>query len=151
MNILWLEDRGSSVDALKKTISQRGFTIYKALDVLNAIAYWTQDRENINVIIIDLNVNSEGLKSEEIDLTRGGVLSGWIWLTKHVINDIDNNNIPTIIIYSNYIDELERYIPREEINALVNKLSIKIISKTDDADGWEKIINVLEQSKMQKK
>ena len=125
MQVLWLEDRGSSVEEIKKYLEKRGFYIIKALSVSTAIGLWFEKGSDYNFIIVDLNVSSEGLTIDQYKETKDGVLSGFIFLKYYVFPKINPEFKSNIIIYSNYIDEFLSYTRTREREGL------KIIGKQE--------------------
>lgn len=126
MNILWIEDRGSSVDPVKVFLEKKGYKILKALSVSTAIGIWEDKKQSIEFIIVDLNVSSEGLTSEQSGETQSGVLSGFIWLKYYVFPDINEDFKKNIVIYSNYIEEFYAYVHEND------RIGIEVIGKQED-------------------
>ena len=87
MNILILEDRGSVSSYLEDALINEGHTIFSAFNFNDAQSYWEEKQNEIDCIIADLNMPPDGLKPEEIKNTKGGLLTGWVWLSNYVFTD----------------------------------------------------------------
>ena len=96
MNILFLEDRGSVSFYLKENLHNRGHVVYEASSIPEATSIWRENK--IDCLIVDLNLTPEGLTEEEIELTRNGLLTGWIWLKRHIFPDHPLMKKRTIIL-----------------------------------------------------
>src|SRR4030042_3452663 len=85
---------------------------------------WEEEKERLDCIIADINMEPRGLKEEEIDQTAGGLLSGWIWLKYYVFPERAYMRKRTII-FTAYPKEFEKKVlPKErEGISLVSKVS----------------------------
>lgn len=79
MTILFLEDRGSVALPIKALLEERGHTVLHAFNCNDAETYLPE----CDCYIVDLNLSTDGLSSEEVQQTKGGKLTGWVWLKRH--------------------------------------------------------------------
>lgn len=109
MNILLLEDRGGVSFYLEEALLAAGHKVFPAFNVNDAKSFW--GRGDIECIIADLNMSPEGLTKDEIEQTKAGILTGWIWLREHVFKNNDAMRARTII-YSEYLDYLDAAVTK---------------------------------------
>jgi CheY-like chemotaxis protein len=123
MNILFVEDRGSVSFYWKEMLESEGYTVYDAGNISQAIFYFRE--KQVDCLIIDLNLNPEGLKPEEIEGTHDGLLSGWIWLREYVYKEKRELKERTVIL-TEYMQQLHQHVSDEELVGirLVEKGSI---------------------------
>ena len=109
------------------------------LDQINA------STDSMVYIIADLNMNPDGLSEDEKKETEGAVLTGFIWVLRHVLNKSVNKEFGVkVIFYSAFTSRLH-------INSIYNGLSPKekkemiIIDKNEcDLEGFgEKILALI--------
>ena len=131
MNILILEDRGSVSFYMAKYLEDEGYTVFQAHSIADAQSYY--DSRKIDCIIADLNMIPDGLTPEEKSKTKNGLLAGWVWLNNYVFRH-DNNMRDRTIIYTEYLAQLKRYVPRESYE------TIKIIPKRGSSSSADEII-----------
>ena len=113
MNILVLDDRGSSSYYLMEWLKIHEYTVYTAFNLNDAQSIWDNRATNpIHCIILDLNVPTDGLKDEQKERSKGGLISGWVWLKENVLFDEPQMKYYTII-YSDYIHCLDDNIEEE--------------------------------------
>jgi hypothetical protein len=107
--ILLLEDNGYMYSILKELLEEDNFEVKSAFQISDAIDNFN---EKIDYLIVDLSVLPIGLTKEQLDLTNGGIYSGWIWLQEYVFNDHPKYRRKTII-YSAYISRLVDKYPSD--------------------------------------
>jgi hypothetical protein len=114
MNILVLEDNGSVSVTLGRALNTEGHQILAANGINDANHHWSQRTTvPIHAMIIDLNMRCDGLTDLQQKDSRDGLLTGWIWLRDTVlahVPDIRNR----VMFYSDYLSDLERYVPAPE-------------------------------------
>ena len=124
MIILILEDRGSVSYFFKELFEGvEGHIIYEAFSVLDAQSYWhppeRSDGPEVHgrpeCIIADLNLNPQGLAKHEREETRGGLLTGWIWLRNYVFSEQPEMRKRTII-YSEYVEDLRAVVGADALH-----------------------------------
>ena len=97
---------------------------------------------SLNCIIIDLNLSHELLEDEYKDKTNGGAITGWIWLYFIVRPKLENS--PLIIIYSEFIEELNDYIKDLATPGEIGFFNTtKRITKAEIVDNPDIIINLI--------
>lgn len=115
MNILVLEDRGSVAFYMREKLESLGHVVLTAHNVNDAQSHWIR-RGNIPIhcLVVDLNMPTEGLTLEQEKRAKGGLLTGWVWLTDVVFHEEPSMKLQ-IIIYSDYLSDLEASVPKEEL------------------------------------
>ena len=107
MNILVFEDRAYVKQHMRMFLQSMGHNVVicsSCNGVIESIKANTFD-----CYILDLNVATMGLKAEEVASTNGGLLTGWILLTKYILKK-DGQAMEKAVILSDYIREFKRYI-----------------------------------------
>jgi CheY-like chemotaxis protein len=135
MKIILLEDQGSVLYSLKRTLQRCGHTVFEAPTLLDAASYWKNER--IDCIIAALNLNPKGLEEDDIKATNGGVLTGWIWLKKYVLTRNESMK-HRIIIYSDYLEHLNRTVKKKELNG------IALIKKKGSGSPVKKLLDAVD-------
>lgn len=138
MKILILEDRGSVSFYLEKIFTEKGYSVFLAYTIYEAMYYF--ENNDINCIICDLNLSPEGLTPNEITKTKDGLFSGWVWIQNYVINDRPNFR-KKIVIYSDYINVLENDIPKNEL------VGIKLLQKRGYNNSASELLAFVESLK----
>lgn len=115
MNVLLLEDRGSVSFYLTEALTEEGHVVLDAMGINDAQSYW--GAEKVDCLIVDLNMSPDGLKSEEIQQTKDGLLTGWVWLRNYVFVEKPQMKERTIIL-SEYIKALLANVPPEELKGI---------------------------------
>jgi CheY-like chemotaxis protein len=103
MNVLIVEDRGAVAYPLKDELESAGYGVLLAPNISRARHYW-QNRK-IDCLIVDLNMDPEGLDPSQIVETMGGVLTGWVWLRDDVYSVCESMRERTVIL-SGYLEDL---------------------------------------------
>ena len=150
MNILLLEDRGSTAHFLLRWLKENGHLVLGrmkqgAFNLNDANSIWSQRKEvPVHCIIIDLDVPKDGLSPEqeaELDQMANDAsirLAGWIWLRDEVLQNEPEMRSRTII-YSDYIAVLLEHISEEEYRG------ISVISKRGRGTSVHAITAKIEQ------
>ena len=143
MNILIVDDRGSSSYYLIEWMKGHGFIVFEAFDLLDAQTHWN-DRQRVPVhcIVLDLNMPTHGLTESQKERSYGGMLTGWIWFKENVLS-VEPGMRQRTIIYSDYIDSLNKYDDPSEYKG------ITLISKRQRGSSAEEVVaRIKEISKM---
>jgi len=91
-----------------------GFYVLDCINIYEAIENWVKHNVDIDIIVTDLNMNSNGLTADEAALTEDGQYSGWLWLLNYVLNDYDRNTILNkIFILSEYNKNLKEKVDKQ--------------------------------------
>ena len=123
MNILLVEDRGEVSVYLKLALRDDGHQVLDAFNPNDAMSHWNNRRTiPIDCIILDLNLRPDGLTETERKASRGGLISGWLWLKDYVLTQKPDMASRTIV-YSDYLHELQAAVTASEYQgvALVPK------------------------------
>ncbi len=120
MKILLFEDRGTVAKYFREALEDAGHEVLHAISVYDVRSHW-EDHE-IDCLIIDLNVDPQGLTEEEAGRTNGGVLTGWVWLDAYVYKENPAMKSRTVI-YTEYKDKLESHVDEAD------REGITVISK----------------------
>lgn len=106
--ILILED---NLELLKETnamFKNNGYHTIKCSSIVQAKESM-RTQNDINLILTDLNLATDGLTDEQIECSLGTRIAGWIWLVNYVYNDEKNKKIKCII-HSAFIPDLKEYL-----------------------------------------
>ncbi len=142
--ILFLEDNGYVVNQTRQFLIEDGFDVISCTRIDIAIECLKNNKDSIDCIITDLNMEDE-LLGEYQGESDGGLLSGWVWLMRFVYVNEELRNIPCII-YSGYIVDLENYLTRRQEYYLLNKYKIACIPKGgNDNNGYNALIKKLDE------
>ena len=134
MNILVLEDRGSVSKYMVETLQDNEeHKVFEAWGVYDATTYW--EDEDIQCLVVDVNLDPEGLDDNVIASTLGGLLTGWIWLKTCVFSKRPSMRERTII-YTDYVQQLMTNVDPEELAGIlvVPKRGVDPL-ETGDAEG----------------
>jgi CheY-like chemotaxis protein len=118
MNILFLENSGSIAYPIEDALQTKGHNVFIAISISAAKSYWEKEREKLDCIIADINMEPFGLKEEEVKQTAGGLLSGWIWLKNYVFPEREDMKKRTIILTA-YSREFREKVPYEEREGII--------------------------------
>ncbi|MGA3333296.1 MAG: hypothetical protein ABSC62_03935 [Terracidiphilus sp.] len=114
MTILFLEDRGSVSVSITEMLEQKGYDVLSAYNINDAQSVWeARGKVPIDCLIIDLNMPADGLSVDEQKLTKGGLLTGWIWLQEHVFKEQPQMKAKTVI-FSEYLNVFRTNITESE-------------------------------------
>lgn len=112
-NILILEDNLYTAEDLTEEISyilkqRQDIQIITANDIDEAddsLDQLTTNSDKLTNIIVDLNMSPAGLSEDERKETEGAVLTGFIWVLRHVWSRPEFEDVK-IIFYSAFVDRL---------------------------------------------
>lgn len=138
--ILFLEDDASMRTHTAEMLKNEHYNVEDFYRIDQVKEYFTNNKDNIECIITDLNMNDEWLNDYQAE-SDGGMLSGWVWLQRFVYNQIPE--MPTII-YSGYISYLKEYLQKNNSLFLLEKNNIMCVEKdVGDNDGFEGLLKAL--------
>jgi len=140
MKILVLEDRGSVISQVAATLRDRDHLVSDVLSINDAKEEWDNHKNEIDCLIVDLNMRNDGLTEEEASMTKGGLLTGWVWLKNYVYKDRPDLKTRTII-YTEYLDELRAKVSEAELDG------IRCVKK--GADSAEMVLSYLREISLQ--
>ena len=129
MKILVLDDRGSVNVHVAGMLEDEGHIVIRAFNCNDAESYW----KKCDCLIVDLNLPTDGLSEDQIVHTRGGLLTGWVWLKTHVLSHKPEIAERTII-FSEYIANLREVVSTTEIGDVI------LISKRSPGSSVEKLL-----------
>ena len=150
MNILLLEDRGSTAHFFMRWLKENGHNVLGrmclgAFNINDANIIWNRRNEvPVHCLVVDLDVPKDGLSPEqkqELDKMPNDAssrLAGWIWLRDTILKDAPEMRNRTII-YSDYVTVLRDHVPKEEYEG------IEIISKRGRGSSVHAITEKIEQ------
>jgi hypothetical protein len=141
MKILFLEDQGSVEQYVTPLLEDNGHKVFVAGNIADADTYL--ENNIIDCLIIDLNLNNNGLPPKYISDTQLGIITGWIWLSKIVFPKHDNLRNATII-YTDYLDVLKKEVKSAELKG------IKGIAKRGD-ESIEDLLEFIKKINTQNK
>ena len=128
MKILFLDDSYEILDSFGKILTDMELPFVICYDIFSADQAW--EKGDIDVIITDLNIPTNGLSDSEIELTHGSLLTGWVWLATHVCRGAYHPVLERTIVFSDYlsdaVDAINRYHVCDNLFS-----SVKRISKTN--------------------
>ncbi len=126
--ILLIEDNGSLSEILTERLEDKGYFVERAYSYSSALGIWTEDNGSYDCIILDLQINPNGLELFEIN--KYAPIFGIAFLHK-ICEGKKPNEILEIqkktIIYSGFIKDLK------ELGRVYDwdYSNIRIIAKTD--------------------
>lgn len=135
MNILVLEDRPRVSYDLREVLQDYGHNLLVAYTVGEAQEHWETGK--VDIILADLNMASVGLSDSEMLETRGGVLTGWIWLSHYVFAERPEMRCRTVI-YSAYPEDLRRHVPPYE------RQGVRIVEKLSGVNTLQAVVDAIE-------
>ncbi len=137
--ILIIEDNGSLYSDVNSKLKDKGYTIYYAYSYISALDRLSEENEEFDCIILDLQINPTGLSIE--DNEKYSTLFGMavlFHLLKDKSEEIRHIWRKKIIIYSGYIDDLKSRSLREDWD--LSNLTI-IPKKADSKDDLVKAVD----------
>lgn len=118
-NVLLFDDRPQVRIPLAQTLEEHGMTVYPCRNIYEADDLWAEKKDEVHAIVLDMMMPSAGLEPEDRILTRGGVLTGWFWLLRHLQKEMEMGSVAgkqcdlakgrCIIIYSAYLEDFREY------------------------------------------
>ena len=136
MKILLLEDRGSVSYYMAEALRMNEHEVHDAYNINDAQSEWETDE--IDCVIVDLNLDPTGLSQKEIEETRGGLLSGWIWLRDHVLQKNPEMRQRTVI-YSEYVSDLMRCVSKDDLRG------IRLIAKGGQESAPDEVLKCIDK------
>jgi response regulator RpfG family c-di-GMP phosphodiesterase len=142
--ILLLEDQSYILDTIAERFINHGYNVYKCKDIYKAIERFDSNQKEIDIIITDTNMDSNGLSNAEAKRSKNGKYSGWIWVTEYAI--ITKGFPPEqVYILSEYLKNLREYIELhgtddEKKYYKIIKNSRHLFNKSNNEDPIKKMI-----------
>ena len=120
MNILVVEDRGAVSFYLAEALQAEGHVVLEAFNTNDAQAHW-DNREStpIDCMIVDLEMPQDGLTEAEKEESRGGLLTGWLWLRGYVLPNVSAEYRSRVIICSDYLRDLMNCVRADEYRGIL--------------------------------
>ena len=118
MNVLLLDDRGSTTYFVERWLKENGHTVLSAFNPNDAQDHWNKRAKiPVHCIILDLQTPTNGLSDEQKKRTVGVTLAGWVWLHDNVLTEMPEMRQRTII-YSDYSYILCENVPEDEYRGI---------------------------------
>lgn len=136
MKILVLEDKGSTSIYMEDALRNAGHDVESASRVSDAQDIWADG--DIQCIVADLNLPSDGLTDAQKTQTKGGLLTGWIWLANYVFSENPAFRERTII-YSEYLADLRNSIGEAQ------RRGVRLVSKRSTASAPQTVLKHLRE------
>jgi hypothetical protein len=119
MNILVIEDRGAVSFYLAEALQAEGHVVLEAYNTNDAQAHWDhRETTPIDCMIVDLQMPQDGLTEAEKEESRGGLLTGWLWLRGHVLPNVPAEYRSRVIICSDYLGNLREFVRADEYRGI---------------------------------
>ncbi len=139
--LLYLEDNGFLLKRTVMFLEEDGYEVIRCSRIDLAIDALRDNKDKIDCIITDLNMDDQWLGSYQIE-SCGGLLSGWVWLRRFVYTEEKYRTIPCII-YSGFISELIKYLTDRNELCLLDKFNVTCIQKRGYNALYDKLRDIL--------
>jgi len=147
--ILLFDDRPQVRISLEEKFMSAGMIVYSCRNVYEAKDKWNLYHSELNAIVIDMMMPSLGLDRKLRPQTKGGLLTGWVWLWSE-LNPNNETMHPAkdkcIVVYSAYLKDFEAYIagnhPSEEEKIFAK--DVKRIEK-GTSENEDEVLDYLQQ------
>lgn len=103
--VLLIEDNGALSKDITNRLEERGYDVIRAYSYNSALDRWDEDNGNFDAIVVDLQINPEGIKLNKID--NYGNFFG-LAVIEYLNSEKDYSK--KMIIYSAYVDDLKKSI-----------------------------------------
>jgi len=111
--ILLFDDRPQVRIPLEDSFKSNGMEVFSCKSIYEANDVWEEHKDELDAIVFDMMIPSSGIDEPLRPKTKGGLLSGWIWLWD-ILNPKNEKPHPAsdkcIIIFSAYLKDFEAYI-----------------------------------------
>ena len=114
MKILWLEDRGNALFYPMEVVRSAGHTVLHAFNIYDANGIL---RGDVDALIVDLNIDTAGLKDSQKLEVENGLFAGWIWLRDTVFPRRPDLK-PRTILFTEYFGALREKVTEEGLSGL---------------------------------
>lgn len=118
MLIMLVEDRGSVSQYLTDVLEEEDHEVIHARSILVAKDLFKKHKVELDLIIVDLHMKTEGLTDDEKEKSFDGRLSGWFWLKRIVIDDKKFVHEKKLIIYTDYSAYLRENVDKKEYEGI---------------------------------
>lgn len=152
--ILLFDDRPQIRLALEDKLEAKEMQIFGCKSIYEAKDVWNKKKSELDAIVLDMMMPSLGLDETLRPLTKGGLLTGWIWLW-HFLNPDSKTPHPAadkcIVIYSTYLEDFDAYINSSEASN-AEKEFVQYVKRIPKGNGdiGENVIKYLIQDLNQK-
>ena len=93
--------------------------VLEAFNINDAKAHWdNKETTPIDCMIVDLDMPQDGLTEAEKEESRGGLLTGWLWLRGHVLPNVSAEYRSRVIICSDYLDKFRELVQVDEFRGI---------------------------------
>ncbi|MDR0895703.1 MAG: hypothetical protein LBN06_10470 [Prevotellaceae bacterium] len=140
--ILFVEDNGSYSKEVKERLSslRLQYDVTSAYTVLEALSWWEEKAKEFDCIVLDLQINPEGLETDEYD--EYAPLYGMAFLDK-ILKDLPKEEIlkisEKVIISSAFLPQLDDWLR-------IRKRDLKSVTRVrKSTDGIGKLVNEIER------
>ena len=138
--VLIIEDNYGVLEENQALLKANGYTVTLASSTDRAEQSIEKAETNpFDCLIIDLNMSNEFLDDGLRKKTHGGSLTGWVWLYNIAKPKLHNN--PKIIIYSEFLIELDEEMKNSSEEEREYKDSFVTIAKADAVNGVDILLN----------
>lgn len=132
--LLYLEDNGFLLKQTVMFLEEDGYEVIRCSRIDLAINEFRNNKDKIDCIITDLNMDDQWLGKEYMKESNGGFLSGWVWLERFVYAEKENASIPCII-YSGYIPVLREHLTEVNKLELLEQYNVHCVEKGGGDDN----------------
>lgn len=145
--ILLFDDRPQVRISLEEGFKSRGMEVFACKSIYEANDAWDDNKDELDAIVFDMMMPSSGLNEPLRQKTKGGLLSGWVWLW-HTLNPNNEHPHPAankcIVIYSAYLKDFDIYINSKQSSEEEKKFvaHVKLIPK-DNSYKENEVVKVL--------
>jgi CheY-like chemotaxis protein len=145
--VLILEDTALLLVQLKELCEDAKYKVFDCYTIYEAMEAWNNHHDEIDIIVTDINMDSNGLTDDEARSTKDGKFSGWLWVHNHVIL-ADTFPVENVIILSEYNKDLSGYtkdsgVPKQNENYKIIHDNNHLIDKVDPSGATQKLMNAL--------
>ena len=135
--ILIIEDNLAELEVSAAELAKGDYNVIKVSSIAKA-GDAIKANKPIDCLILDLNISNEFLPDGLKHKAHGGSLTGWVWLFNIAKPDLTND--PKIIIYSEFIDELEEEMETASSEEQEYYKCVVPVTKTKAVNGKEYLL-----------
>jgi hypothetical protein len=128
--------------ALEEILKNHGYQTKSAVNIYQAKDYWNTNKDSIKCLIVGLNISPDGLNAHEINETKLGLYSGWVWLNNYVFPERPKLKKNTII-FTGYKEKLIDKLSKDNELDLLDGICIISKKNTDIARQFIRQIKTL--------
>lgn len=116
MRILLVEDVGRVANTIVHQIEKEGHTVDLGFSVSRANGYLKENA--YDCLIVDFNMPTTGLTSEQAEQSYNGLFTGWIWLREQVFPKYPKLRRRTVV-FSAYLNEFKGKMHGENVEGII--------------------------------